>query len=64
VRNEEVLLRVKEERNILHTYRRKADWIGHSLRGDCLIKQVIEGKIENKIGVKRRQDRRCKQLLY
>jgi hypothetical protein len=37
VRNEEVLLRVKEERNIVHTVKRgKADWIGHILRGNCL----------------------------
>jgi len=32
VRNEEVLLRVKEQRNILHEIRkRKANWIGHIL---------------------------------
>jgi hypothetical protein len=31
VKNKEVLQRVKEERNILHTlYRRKASWIGLS----------------------------------
>jgi len=30
VRNEDVLLRVKEQRNILHEIRkRKANWIGH-----------------------------------
>ena len=46
-RNEEVLRGVKDERNILHTIkRRKADWIGHILRRDCLLKHVIEGKIE------------------
>jgi hypothetical protein len=33
VRNEEVLLRVKEERNILHEIpKQKANWIGHILR--------------------------------
>jgi len=32
-RNEEVLLRVKEQRNILHEIRKqKANWIGHILR--------------------------------
>ena len=37
VRNEEVLLQVNEQRNILHTIRkRKADWIGHILRRNCL----------------------------
>jgi hypothetical protein len=41
----EVLHRVKEERNIVHTIkRRKANWIGHILRSNCLLKQVIEGK--------------------
>ena len=47
VRNEEVLHRVKEERNILHTAkRRKASWIGHILSRSCLLKGVIEGKKE------------------
>jgi len=46
VRIEEVLLRVKEQRNILHEIRkRKANWIGHILRRNCLLQQVIEGKI-------------------
>ena len=37
MRNEEVLLRVKEDRNIIHTIkRRKADWIGHILHRNCL----------------------------
>ena len=47
VRNEEVLLRVKEQRNILHEIsKRKANWIGHILRGNCLLQRVIEGKIK------------------
>jgi hypothetical protein len=42
VRNEEVLLRVKEQRNILHDIRkRKANWIGHILHRNCLLQQVI-----------------------
>ena len=45
VRNEEVLLQFNEQRNILHAIRkRKANWIGHILRRNCLLKQVIEGK--------------------
>jgi hypothetical protein len=45
VRNEEVLHRVKEERNIVHTIkRRKANWIGHILRRNCLLIHVIEGR--------------------
>jgi hypothetical protein len=64
VRNEEVLHRVKEERNILHTIkRRKANWIGHILRRNCLLKQVIEGKLEGKIEMTGRRGRRRKQLL-
>jgi hypothetical protein len=42
VRKEEVLLRVKEQRNILHEIRkRKANWIGHILRRNCLLQRVI-----------------------
>jgi hypothetical protein len=64
VRNEEVLHRVKEERNILHTIQiRKANWIGHILRRNCLLKHVIEGKIEGRIEVAGRRGRRRKQLL-
>jgi hypothetical protein len=46
VRNEEVLHRIKEERNIVHTIKiRKVNWIGHFLRRNCLLKHDIEGKI-------------------
>jgi len=49
VRNEEVLLRVNEQRNILQEMRKwKANWIGHILRRNCLLKQVIEGKIKGR----------------
>jgi len=52
VRNEDVLLRVKEQRNILHEIRkRKANWIGHILRRNCLIQRVITGKIQGGIEV-------------
>jgi hypothetical protein len=64
VRNEEVLHIVKEERNIVHTIkRRKANWIGHILRRTCLLKHVIEGKLEGRIEMTRRRGRRRKQLL-
>ena len=64
VRNEEVLLRVNEKRNILHEIRkRKANWIGHILRRNCLLKQVIEGKIKREIEVTRRRGRRSRKLL-
>jgi hypothetical protein len=45
--NIEVLLRVKEKRNILHEIsRRKANWIGHILNRKSLLKQVIVGKMK------------------
>ena len=52
VRNEDVLLRVKEQRNILHEIRkRKANWIGHILCRNWLLQPVIEGKIQGLIEV-------------
>ena len=58
-----MLLRVNEHGNILHEIRkRKANWIGHILRRNCLLKQVIEGKIKGEMEVTRRR-RRCKKLL-
>jgi hypothetical protein len=62
VKNEEVLHRAKEERNIPHTIkRRKANWIGHILRRNFLIKHVIEGKKKGteRRGRKRRKDTGC-----
>jgi hypothetical protein len=66
VRNEEVLFRVNEQRttSILHEIRkRKANWIGHILRRNCLLQRVIEGKVEGEMEVTRRRGRRRKQLL-
>jgi len=64
VRNEEMLLRVNEQRNILHEIiKRKTKWIGHILRRNCLLKQVTEGKIKGQTEVTRRQGRRRKKLL-
>ena len=64
VRNEEVLLRVNEQRNILHEIiKRKANWIGHILRRNCLLKQVIEGKIKGGIEVTGKRGRRRRKLL-
>jgi hypothetical protein len=64
VRNEEVLHGVKEERNIVHTIkRREANWIGQILRRNCLLKHVIEGKLEGRIEMTGRRGRRRKHLL-
>jgi len=64
VRNEEALLRVKEQRNVLHEInKRKANWIGHILRRKCLLKRVIEEKIKGGIEVTGRLGRRRKKLV-
>jgi hypothetical protein len=57
---DEVLHTVKEGRNFLHTINRmKANWIGHILRRNCLLKHVIEGCVQGK----KIRGRRLKQLL-
>ena len=59
MRNEAVLLRVKEERNILHEIsKRKANWIGHISHRNCLLQRVIEGKIKGWIEETGRRGRR------
>ena len=64
VTNEDVLLRVKEQKNILHEIsKRKANWIGHILRRNCLLQRVTEGKIKGGIEVTGRQGRRRRKLL-
>jgi hypothetical protein len=55
VRNEEVLHRVKEEKNILHKITRR--------KANCLLKDVIEGTLEGRIEMTGRRVRRRKQLL-
>jgi hypothetical protein len=57
----EVRHRVKKDRNILYTIKRmQANWIGHILWRNCLLKHVTDGRTE----VRGREGRRCKQLLY
>ena len=56
MRNEEVLLGANEQKNILRELRKpKANWIGHILRRNCLLKQVIDGKIKGEMEVARRR---------
>jgi len=65
VRNEEVLQRVKEERNILQTIkRRKTKWIGNILCRSFHLKHVIGRKIEGRTEVTARRGRSRKLLLY
>ena len=55
---------LRKRRNILHEIRKwKANWIGHILRRNRLLQQVIEGKIKRQIEVTRRRGRRRKKLL-
>jgi hypothetical protein len=60
VKNEEVLHRMKEERDVHPTVKRKkAIRIGHVLRTNSLLTHVIVGKMEGP----RRQGKRHKLLL-
>ena len=57
-------LRVKEQRNILHEIlKRKANWIGHILRRNCLLQGVIKGKKKGGIEVTGKRGRRRRKLL-
>ena len=48
--NEEVLQLVQENRSLMDViWRRKKNWIGHILRGESLLKEVIEGRMIGKI---------------
>jgi len=48
----EVLHRVKKERNILQTIKgRKDNWIGHIIHGNCLLKHITKRKIDGTIKV-------------
>ena len=48
MRKETVLHGVKEKKNVLREIkRREANWIGHT----CLVKHIIDGKIEGGIEV-------------
>jgi hypothetical protein len=64
VRNEEVLLRIEEQRNILHEIRkRKVNSFGRILCRKSLLRRFIEGMIKGGIEVTGRQGRRCRKLL-
>ena len=61
MKNGEVYQRVQEVRNILHTVdRKKANWIAHTLRRNCLLEHATAGKIE----VTGRPRRRRKLVLH
>ena len=46
VTNEQVLERIGEKRTLINNIlRRKVNWIGHILRRNCLLHDVIEGQM-------------------
>ena len=56
VTNEQVLERIGEKRTLLNNILcRKANWIGHILRRNCLLRDVIEGQMTEVKGVGRRR---------
>ena len=58
-----MLQRVKKERNVLQTIkRRNANWIGQILRRNCFLNHVTEEKIEGRTVVKGRRGRRREKL--
>jgi hypothetical protein len=64
VRNEEVSLRVKDQRNILHEISKwKPNWIGQIMRRNRLLRQVIKGKIKGGIEVTGMEGKRRRKLL-
>ena len=61
---EKKLQKVKKERNILHAIEsRNANWSGHILHRNCLLKHIIEGKIEKRTEVTGTRGKRYKQLV-
>ena len=52
-----------KKRNIVLT-KKKANYIGYILPGNCLLKHFNEGKVQGGIAVTGRQGRRRKQQLY
>ena len=64
VRNEEVLIRVKEQRNILREIsKRKANCIGNILRRNFFLQEITKGKIKWWIEVIERRGRKLRKLL-
>jgi hypothetical protein len=60
VRNEGILLTVKKQWNILHKISKwKASWFGYILHRNCLLEQIIEGKIKGD-----RSDRKTRKKTY
>ena len=64
VKNELVLQRVEEQRNIVHkTKQRNVNWFRYILRRNCLPIYVIQINMEGRMGVTGGPRRRRKELL-
>ena len=51
---EQVLERIGEKRTLLNSILcRKANWIGHILRRNCLLRDAIEGQVKKEKGARR-----------
>lgn len=65
VTNEEVLRRVSQERQLMKEItRRKKNWIGHILRRNGLMKDVLEGRMQGKRTVGRRRQQLLDDLAF
>jgi len=54
--NAEVLQKVQENKSILDTVQhRKFRWIGHDMRHDSLLRDIIEGRMKGKVTGGRKQ---------
>ena len=64
VTNEEALRRIGDERWLLILItNRKKNWIGHVLRVDGIIKEIIEGKDESKTKYRKAKTRMLDELV-
>jgi len=49
VANEDVLIKLNEDKQILNAiWRRKHRWMGHVLRHDGLLHEIVEGRVKGK----------------
>ena len=48
IRNDEVFVRVMEERCMIRTIRRQKNWIGYLVRGEGLLRDVLEETVKGK----------------
>ena len=64
ISNEEVLTMVNESRCLIETIRqRKKNWVGHVLRGNGLLRDVLEGRMLGKARVGRRREKMLDDLM-